>query len=357
MNRYRDGFDPRPELVAPTVAEGAAQRLTAGTTSATVTVGSASGGGGAYSYSATSLNAPGGSAAAVSGTAPGALSVTGLADGETVVASGTVTDDGTGQAVSWSHVVAVAAAGGSGASWVDLVDLDFTDVTTTSALSTGNHTLTFQSSATTVDVDFSTYSGANGTVTPTNGTGLVYDGGTDTSSTNTLSVDLDQLLATYTVLDVRAHQYAVHIVITGLSYPSAGNSSIFVGLNQGNNTSHNSGIARMLFAEDANDGTNERIRVRRNTSASAIQATTAIKTSRVITLILTGGEIVEVMDTSGTTPPTPAPGASGTLMVGSDSVGLVQANPDYQNNGLRAFVASGDTADLTVTRLLIQRLQ
>ena len=116
-------------------------------------------------------------------------------------------------------------------------------------------------------------------------------------------------------------------------------------------------IERLLFAEDANDATNERIRVRRNTSASAIQATTAIKTSRVVTLILTGGEIVEVMDTSGTTPPTPASGASGTLMVGADTVGLVQAAPDYQNNGLRAFVSSGDTADLTVTRLLIQRLQ
>ena len=206
-------------------------------------------------------------------------------------------------------------------------------------------------------MDWSTYSGGNGTVTQTAGTGMVFDGGSDTSSGNTLSIDVDPLLASYTVEDVRKHQYAVHVVITGLSYPSSNNSLIFVGLNQGTNVSHNSGIARMFFAEDAGDGTNEEIRVRRNTSSSAIQATTAIKTSRVITLILTGGEIVEVMDTSGTTPPTPAPGASGTLMVGADSVGLAQAAPDYQNNGLRAFICSGDTADFTLTRLLVQRLQ
>ena len=350
---FLPGFASTAKLVAPTVTQGDIQRLGSGTTSATVTVGAASGGSGGYSYSAASIDRPGGSSAAVSGTVPSALSVTGVGNGESVTLSGTVTDSATDQVVEWSHTVAVAAAGG-GAAWTDLVDLDFTDVTTAGALS-GSTTLSFQSSGTTVASDWSTYSGGNGTCTPTNSTGLVIDGGSDTSSGNTLSLDIDPLLASYTVEDVRKYQYAVHVVITGISYPSAGNSSLFVGVNLGTNISHNSGKARMFFAEDAGDGTNEEIRVRKNTSSSAIQSTTAIKTSRVITLIMTGGELVEAQDTSGTTPPTPAPGANGTISIGSESGGLASTSPTYQANGLRLFVCSGDTSDLTITRVLIQR--
>jgi len=252
---------------------------------------------------------------------------------------------------------ATSGGGGGGGTpaWTDLVDLDFATVATVSALSVGSHTIAVSGKS--VAMDWSTYSGGDGDVTPTNGTGLIFDGGTDTSSGNTLSIDLDPLLSSYTVEDVRKYQYAVHVVITGLTYPSAGNSLFFAGLNIGTNVSHNSGKARMFWAEDAGDGTNEEIRVRKNTSSSALQATTAIKTSRVVTLILTGGEIVEAMDTSGTTPPTPAPGASGTITVGAESVGLASTAPTYQANGLRAFICSGDTADFTVTRLLIQRLQ
>ena len=102
-----------PALVAPTVTQGLIQREPSGTTSATVDVGAASGGAGApYTYSAAALDKAAGSSAAVSGTVPGALSVTGLADDEAVVLSGTVTDPTTSQVVSWSHTVDVAAAGG-----------------------------------------------------------------------------------------------------------------------------------------------------------------------------------------------------------------------------------------------------
>ena len=104
-----------PALVAPTVTQGLIQREPSGTTSATVDVGSSSGGSGApYTYSAVALDKAAGSSAAVSGTVPGALSVTGLADDEAVVLSGTVTDTTTSQVVSWSHTVDVAAAGGGG---------------------------------------------------------------------------------------------------------------------------------------------------------------------------------------------------------------------------------------------------
>ena len=142
MSRYRGGFGAAAaDLVAPTVTQGAAQRLAAGSTSAAVTVGTASGGSGSFVYSAPSVDAPGGSSAAVSGTAPGALSVTGLADGETVVVSGTVTDSGSGQLVSWSHTVAVAAPGGGGSTISELLATwDFRDADNGAISGTGNIT-------------------------------------------------------------------------------------------------------------------------------------------------------------------------------------------------------------------------
>lgn len=98
-----------PALVAPPITEGTIQREADGTTSATITVGAASGGGGSYTYSAATLSKPGGSSASVSGTAPGALTLSSIEDGGSYVVSGTVTDDTTSQVVSWSHTVVVAA--------------------------------------------------------------------------------------------------------------------------------------------------------------------------------------------------------------------------------------------------------
>ena len=284
------------------------------------------------------------------GTTPSWTAPSGSTNGEAVQVRVKATKGGLSTSVAFTERIAGSAGG-----WTDLVDLDFTDVTTASALADGSSTLSFQSSGQTVDVYWSRFSGGDGTVTPTNSTGLVFDGGTDTSSGNTLSFDLDPLFSSYTVADVRAHQYAVHVVMTGIVYPSSNNSLIMCGLNRGTSTAHNSGIARMIYLEDAGDGVNEETRARKNTSNSAVQSTTAIKTTRVITLILTMGEIVQVMDTSGSTPPTPTPGTA--LMIGAEAIGLAASDADYQANGLRCFVTSGDTTDLTVTRLLVQRLQ
>ena len=283
------------------------------------------------------------------GTTPSWTAPSGSTTGEAVQVRVKATKSGLSTSVAFTE--RIAASGG----WTDLLDLDFTDVTTVSALALGATTLNFESSGQTVDVYWSRFSGGNATVTPTNSTGLVFDGGSDTSSSNTLSFDIDPLLASYTVADVRTHLYAVHVVLTGIVYPSSNNSFFFCGLNRGTTTAHNSGIARMIYVEDAGDGANEETRARKNTSNSAVQSTTAIKTTRVITLILTMGEIVQVMDTSGSTPPTPTPGTA--LMVGSEAIGLAASDADYQANGLRCFVTSGDTTDLTVTRLLVQRLQ
>ena len=270
-------------------------------------------------------------------------------EGESVQVRVTATKDNLTSAVSWTERVA-----GSASSRVTIADLDFKDLATASDLATGAHTLSFQSSGTTVDVNWGRFSGGNATITPTNTVGLVINGGTDTSSGNTISFDMDPLFASYTVQNVRAKRYAFHVVISGLAYPSAGNSLIFVGLNRGNVTTHNSGNARMFWAEDAGDGSNEEIRSRKNTSSSALLRTQAIKTSRVITLILTDGQIIEAMDTAGTSPPEPDPGASSNIVLGGDSLGLGSDAPTYQANGVRVFVCSGDTANLTIERLQVE---
>jgi len=253
-----------------------------------------------------------------------------------------------------------AASGGGGGggggtgSWATLVDIDCTDVTTASAQTSGTVTLQFESSDATLSQTVTRFSSANGSVTATNGTGLLCDGGTG-SGTVTAAWDIDALLDSYTRADVSSYIYAVHVVITSLVYPNAGSSQAFIGVNKGNNASHNGGEARGIYLKDNNDGTNEDVRVRSNTSNSSVLATTAIKTSRVITSIVLSGAIVEIMDTSGTTPPTPLPGGSGTITVGGDAVGLNDLTPIYQGDGLNAYVGVGEKADCTVTRILVQR--
>jgi len=284
------------------------------------------------------------------GTTPSWTAPSGSTTGEALQVRVTATKGGLSTSVAFTERIPASAGG-----LTDVLDLDFTDVTTSGGVSNGNNTIAFQSSDTTVEAYWTRITGGNGTVTPTNGVGLVFDGGSDTSSLNTLSFHLDPLFASYTVEDVRTNQYVVHVVMTSLVFPSAGNSSFLIGLNRGSTTNHNSGIARMIYVEDAADGVNEKTKARKNGSNSTLQATTAIKTSRVISLILTQGEIVEAMDTAGTTPPTPLPGAATTLMIGSDDVALAAADCAYQRNGLRCFITSVDTADFTITRMLVQR--
>ena len=276
-------------------------------------------------------------------------STTGNATQVTVIA----TKDGVSSEVSFTELI--SGSGGAG-SYVTLKDLDLTDLTTVSAITSGSSTLQFESSDNTLAMTVTRFSSANGDVTPTNGQGILMNGGTG-SGTVTSSFDIDALLSSYTRADVSQHVYAVHLVVTNVVYPNSGNSDIFTGLNKGNNTSHNSGEARGFFITDDGGNGDEETRVRSNTSNSSILSTTTIKTSRVFTYILIGGAIVEVMDTSGTTPPTPAPGGGSTITVGGDAVGLNDTTPIYQGDGLNMYFGAGDKTTAKLTRILVQRFQ
>ena len=71
-------------------------------------------------------------------------------------------------------------------------------------------------------------------------------------------------------------------------------------------------------------------------------------------MILTDGQIIEAMDTAGTSIPVPTPGHADNIVCGGESLGLGSDAPTYQANGVRLFVCSGDTADFTIERLFVE---
>ncbi len=274
MSRYRGGYDARPPLVGPTVAEGDAQRLAASTTSANVTVGAASGGGGAYTYSAPAIDRPDGSSAAVSGTAPGALSVSGLADGESVVVSGTVTDDGTGQSAEWSTTVAVEAsgAGGGGRSWQVYKTFDLENGVSQGPYTAGsgtNYVLTDATASWSLTVNLK--SGGNaGTMELVNGEGLKIEGVNATSGVIAAAFLLSEEIPDLDYEWLCENPMCVQVVIDDYDIQSDDFSGFICGIN--NTTSYSSGKLRALFFQARTGTSTEQRSIRTNGSNTAITA-------------------------------------------------------------------------------------
>lgn len=246
-----------------------------------------------------------------------------------------------------------------GAYWETLADYDLTDLVTTGSLSLGNNTLSFASIPDTIDVNHSVYSGgADIAITPTNGSGLVYDGGTDFTSTGLCTFRVSDWLPSYGPDEVQKSQYAISFSFTADFSASYGNSGFYCGLNNGNNTTHNSGDSRHIHVMSDIGGVDEKVFVRTNTTSTSSLATQTIRTSRTITSILSFGEVVQVMDSAGLSPPVPDPRqVYGTYIVGGDAVGRNSLTRTYQGNlGLRGFLACTDGADLVLSRILVRRL-
>jgi len=236
---------------------------------------------------------------------------------------------------------------GTGA-WTTQLDLDFTNVTNAGPFTSGTNTLTI--GADTIDVTTTRFgAGANGALTATNGTGLVYTG---TAGTFTVALDFISELAAWTRAELASYKYAVHIVIDSVAFTSTGDSLIG---GVSTNTTHNSGDSRVFFADvDGVGPITERWRTRNNTSNSSdILSGQATKTQRVITSIIGDGAIIEVMDSNGLTPPTPAPGGANTYMVGGDAVGLLDITPQYLS--CYSVTNFGVGANGVITRILVQK--
>jgi len=351
-------FDGGGESLDPVTPPAAAsESVAAGASLSAVTFGAFTDTGGRIaSYSASKTNVVG--SATISGTGLGPYTISGAADSEVLLVELDALDSG-------GNVLATAAYTGSigspttGGAWVTLKDYDLTDLTTTSSLSTGTHTLSFESIADTIDVVFSKYSDSGGiTATPTNGSGIVIDGGTDTSSAGTISVRPSDWLTSYTADDVQRYVYAITFVLTVDLTANLGNSGFFSGVNTGNNTTHNSGDARSFDIRSAADGTNETVKIRLNTTASGVLATQALRTTRTVTAIVHFGEIVQLMDNDGATIPTPDVTQGTTYVAGADAVGRDDDTRVYQNSsGIRAFFSCSQTGDVTCSRVVVQRFE
>jgi len=309
------------------------------------------------SYSASTLNVN--LSATVSGSGLGPYTISGAVDGDFLVITLDALNEGGKVLTSavWSGAIEKPSGG---ASWVDLADFDFTDITTASSLTVNaSTTLTFQSSSDTIDVYFSKAGGAaDATATPTNGTGLVMDGGTDTVSQAVASFDISGVLSAYTYQDVCAHTYAIHFVMEDADFSYAPGFSGLIGGVNSSATTWTTGDARSIVCESLSGGTTERAYMRfRTTNSGNVIASQTILTDRVITVIILGGQIVQMMITSGTTPPTPEPGASTTFMNGGNVAGYNTLSRVYQVSGLRGFVCTLDGGSFNLTRILVQRWQ
>jgi hypothetical protein len=309
------------------------------------------------SYAATVKNVVG--SGTISGTGLGPYAFSGTADSEVITVELDARD-------ASSNVLATAVYTGSigspttGGAWVTLEDYDLTDLDTTSSLSTGTHTLSFASIADTIDVVFSKYSDSGGiTAQATNGTGIVIDGGTDTTSAGTISMRPSDWLTSYTADDVQRYVYAITWVFTVDLTANPASSGFFVGVNTGNNTTHNSGDARSFEIRAAADGINETVKIRLNTTATGVLTTQALRTTRTVTAIVHFGEIVQLMDNNGHTIPTPDVSQGlPTYTAGSDAVGRNDDTRVYQNSGgIRAFFSCSQTGDITCSRIIVQRFE
>ena len=277
-------------------------------------------------------------------TAPG-----GGTNGEACNVLTVATLDGLTSHVGFTEYTAGSGGGGGGSgSWTSLLDLDFTDVTTAAAVGNGTTTLTV--GADTIDATTTRFSSGNGTMTPTNGTGLVIS---NSAGTYTVAFDFAPLLPAWDRANLSAYIYAIHVVLD-VTLTTTGDS-MMSGVST--NTTHNSGDSRVFYVDcDGTGPTTERWRTRNNTSNSAtIQSAQTERTTRVVTAIIMGGAIVEVMDTSGSTPPTPAPGGSLTYTVGADAVGQLDTTPQYLT--CYSVTNFGFNAAGVIKRLLIQRFQ
>lgn len=241
---------------------------------------------------------------------------------------------------SVSFTERIAGSGGS-ASWSTVKDIDATTVTSAGPFTSGANTLTFGSD--TIDVT-AVRNSSTGNVEAINGTGVVV---TDVGGTMTSAWEITDVISGFGREYLLSAPLAIHFVMSVNFSASATNGPV-VGVNS--TTTHNSGNFRGMWGQWASASTENR-KYRVNASNSTWDTITP-RASRVITAIITGGEIVELMDTSGTTPPTPSPGGTAE-MLGSNSVGVNDSAATYET--LYFIVNAAFNCDITITRILVQR--
>ena len=345
-----DGGGASYSALTPAAAP-ADQRLTAGTTSSsTITWGTPTGGSGSVSLAVTldTVHASGSPALSGSGSS---RTVTGLSDGDVVLARGVWTDATTGETVEQAVAVSVAQPT-SGASWtVGAVDIDFTAADTLSAINSGTLAVTTDSGATAlcsivVDPD----SSAVHTVGVTNGTGVVLIGPNATGRV-TAAIDLDALLSV-SAEDLLGKVYCVQMACDDIVDTASGSSIRWaVGSQTDVATSVSDGLR--LARTTASTATWQTMT---DGVATAWGSAVTTPTQTVVTLYIVGGSIVAGRFDDGTST-LPAPDltdvAAGTARRVAVNAAAAGTGTRYTGSALYAMASPGGVAEVVITRLRV----
>jgi len=347
-----DGGGASYSALTPAAAP-ADQRLTAGTTSSsTITWGTPTGGSGSVSLAVTldTVHASGSPALSGSGSS---RTVTGLSDGDVVLARGVWTDAVTGETVEQAVAVSVAQPT-SGASWtVGAVDIDFTSADTLAGVNSGTLAVTTDSGGTalcSIVVDPSS-TGVH-TVGVTNGTGVVFVSPSGTGRI-TGAVDLAALLS-LTPEDMLSSVICVQFAVDGVDCDASNDVlrlAVGTGTDAGDGTAK--GGHRFIRASGTTVTPTTILDAANTTWGSAIST----PTEYVVSLYIIGGrEVYATYDVGTTTLPAPSIAALG-LARSTGTVATAAGDAPtvvrFDGSPLYAQVSAGATATFNCRRVRV----
>ena len=267
----------------------------------------------------------------------------GGATGEAVQVRVTATLSGLSSSVAWTE--RVAGAGGSGG-WTEKAAYNLKGATTSGPHTSGTTTV----DATGGNIDMTAKrAGNSGTVQITQNTGAVITaiGG---SGAMTAAFDLSAALAGYNLQYVRFYAVAVDVFITAINFDDDGS---ICNVSLSDSTTWNDGDSRGLEVYRS-DASNETRRVRGANGTTVVGTERTQVTERVVTLVMTRGQIVDMADTSGTTAPSD-PHTATLFTCGGDAVGRNNDTPLYLT--LYLNVTAFGAAALTVTDIKVRRFE
>ena len=346
---------PSASTVIPAVSAGsaysalvppsppAAQALASGSTSSSaISWGSPTGGSGSTT-TADVLTQDVGTGASLSGGA-----VVGLEDGDVVRVRRTWTDTVTGQTVSATTTVSVAATAGGGVyDWVTLADIDLSAADLAGPWSTGTNNITTDSGATTIATVTVTRSGSTSGTVQVAADGLTVTGVAGTGNVNA-AINLDTLLSTNDAF-FTAGDVLVQIAVVGFSISTGG--YMLVGASP--LTTQGTGVVG-LFLNHAGSSTAD-LSWYYDATAGAVFTAGASLTSFVLDLRIMNGRFARAKVTTGTTTFTAPGSVTGMSHPGSALQSAASSQVFGSNFNLLTSVKHNCTG--TISRVRVSRLE
>jgi hypothetical protein len=318
-----------------------------------MTFSAASGGSGTYSYGAPVVTHSAGSGASASGTAPGSVTVSGLADSDVVRVSVTVTDTVTGQTAVMAAEVSVAAAGAV-AEW-STTTYDFSDITAGSTTATGSFTI-YRADGTTVLLQGAARkeTGSPGITVSwdTSGVDLLL-GSSAGSVLASVALDLSSFIPSGRHLD--DGPVFVRLVVDNEAFGSSGGGTVglMAGVASQNTTPATGNVSGSVYATRLSGGTyqEQARRVMTGTASlgSAQDNSATVRTSHSLVCEVIGGRITRVSwEMNATSLLATDTGGSDHWDLGQSAVNPFTPRARDISTGLFAFIAatvgSGATA-------------